>query len=191
MKKTLLLLLTFIGISSQSNAQMFHHNGFLCFDCYANIEIGGNMTMISGMEGAKSKPGFTIGLNNYKEINERIYLKFGFSYSQLGIKFEDDIDDLTIHTVGGSIGVNYLEQRDYQFFGGLQLEGNILKDWVYNDDVDINFLTYSLYAGGGLIFAENIELSVRYNLALANLSNDSAHNWKRNYITLTLGYTFL
>jgi len=191
MKKTLLLLLALIGFSNQSNAQMYYGNGFLCLDCYANIEIGGNMTMLSGMDKAKSKIGFSASLNNYKEINENIYLKFGFSYNNLGVKFEDNIDDLVIHTIGGNIGINYLQQRDYQFFGGFQLEGNLLKNSVYRDDFEIKFLTYSVYAGAGLIFAENIELSVKYNLGLANLSENPDYKLKRNHLTLSLGYTFL
>ena len=190
MKKILLLLLVLIGFSNQSHAQ-YYGNGFICLDCYGNIEVGANLTTIPNMEGAKPRIGFSAALNNYKEFNENIYLKFGISYHNLGAKFEnEDTEDLTIHTIGGTIGLNYVQQRDYQFFGGLQIEGNILKNWVYRDDVEINFLTYSIYGGAGLIFAENIELSVKYNLGLDNLSNNSEDNWKRSYLSLTLGYTF-
>lgn len=194
MKKTLLLLLALIGWANQANAQMYYGSGYLCLDCYPNIEVGANYPMISGMDNAKPKLGFNVGLFNYKEINEKIYIKFGPSFSQFKTGFDaEGVDDLTINTFSGNIAVHYLEQRNYQFFGGFSLEGNLAKDWIYfhNDAPEIKFLTYSIYAGGGLIFAERIELSVKYNLGLTNITSNSDYNWKRNYLSLNLGYTFL
>lgn len=193
MKKTLLLLLLFNGWSNQSNAQMYG-NSFICLDCYANIEVGANLPMFSGMENAKPKVGFSVAFNSYKEINERIYLKFGPSFSQFKVGFDQEgVDDLSIYTITGNVGVHYLKQRDYQFFGGVNLEGNLSKDWMSfnNEDREVEFLTYSLYAGGGLIFAERIELSAKYNFGLNSIVKTPENNWKRNYFSLTLGYTFL
>jgi len=194
MKKTLLSLLILIGWSNHSNAQMYYGRGFLCLDCYSNIEVGANLPMFSGMDNVKPKVGFSVAVSSYKEINERIYLKFGPSFSQFKVGIDQEgVDDLTINTIIGNVGVHYLKQRDYQFFGGINIEGNLVKDWLsYNNtSYDIEFLTYSVYAGGGLIFAERLELSAKYNLGLKNIAKHPDNNWKRNYFSLTLGYTFL
>jgi|SRR5690554_493524 len=195
MKKTLLSLLILIGWSNHSNAQMYHGSGFLCLDCYSNIEVGANLSMFSGMNNPEPKVGFSITIGSYKEINERIYLKFGPSFSQYKVGFDkESVDDLVIYTIAGNVGVHYLKQRDYQFFGGVNVEANIDKGWMSHNDThlyDIEFLTYSLYAGGGLIFAERIELSAKYNFGLKSIVDNPSNNWKRNYFSLTLGYTFL
>lgn len=193
MKKTLLSLLILMGWTNQSNAQIYYSR-FLCHDCYGNIEIGANLPMFSGIDNAKPKMGYSVAVGSYKEINERIYLKFGPSFSQFKIDFENEaVEDLAIYTIAGNIGVHYLEKRDYQFFGGVNIEGNISKNWMSHSgtDRDIEFLTYSLYAGAGLIFAERIELSAKYNLGLNSIVKNPENNWKRNYFSLSLGYTFL
>lgn len=193
MKKTLLSLLILMGWTNQSNAQIYYSR-FLCHDCYGNIEIGANLPMFSGIDNAKTKVGFSVAANTYKEINENFFLKLGPEFSQFKIGFDDaNVEDLTIYTVAGNIGVHYIERRNYQFFGGVNIEGNLTKDRMYYSGTsnEIQFLTYSLYAGAGLIFDKKIELSAKYNLGLTSINSNPEQKWKRNYASLSLGYTFL
>lgn len=193
MKKTLLSLFVFMGWANQSNAQIYYSR-FLCQDCYGNIEVGANLPMFSGIDNAKPKVGYSVAASSYKEINENIFLKFGPAFSQFKVGFDDaNIEDLTIYTVTGNVGVHYIEKRDYQFFGGVNIEGNLTKDRMSYSDAnnEIEFLTYSLYAGGGLILAKRLELNAKYNLGLTSINSNPEQKWKRNYVSLSLGYTFL
>lgn len=193
MKKTLFLLTLLIGWSNHSNAQ-YYYNKFICNDCYTNIEVGAIAPMFSGLQNARSDVGYSVSVGSYLELTDRVFIKFGPSFSQFKIDFNSSkIEDLTIYTVVGNFGVHLREKKGYQFFSGVNLETNISKNFLSEGSTyhDVEFLTYSLYAGAGLIVSERIEVNARYNFALNNLNTNPALKWKRNYFAFSLGYTFL
>lgn len=199
MKKFLLTLAIAVGTTVFSYSQ-FYGNGFLCFDCESSFEAGIISSSLSGRSDTSQKIGFYIGFYQYKYVSEKVSLRFGTSYNNLGAKIKDFDSPLVFHSINFPLSVHYFPAENYQVFAGGELGTNFFGK-LPNSDSDgfmsdfslhDNFTLFdaSLIFGAGYILAENIDINLKYNLGVTNVSKNEDFNWKKNWLTLSVGYTF-
>ncbi len=204
MKKILLTFVAIIGISTFSHSQ-YYGGGNICLDCYSSIEVGGISSSISGLDGTKSKFGFYFGYYQFKDISESFAFRFGFSYNNLGAKMDNsDLyknDKLIMHSINIPLSLHYNYQRKYQAFAGGELGTNFFgklpnlktsNEQYDNFDFHENFTLFdaSVFVGVGYIISETIDFNLKYNLGVTNISAKDDNDWKKSWITLSVGYTF-
>lgn len=200
MKKTLLLL-TFLTISTSAFSQWGAWGNF-CSDCYTGIEVGMVSSNISGFEGASAKTGFYAGFYQYAYLSDELSLRYGLSYSNIGSEVDGFDNPFIIHSINTPLSLHYIFKEQFQVFAGGELGTNLFgkfpnNDGDFVDDFDFNeniaFLDASAFAGVGYILNNTIDFSVRYNFGLTNLYGgdiEGAADWKKNWLTLSVGYTF-
>jgi len=200
LKKLLLICSLMLALTPKAFSQLGGY-GTICFDCIGSIEVGAVSSNVKGIGPTSSKPGFYIGFYSFKEINDNFALRFGANYTNHGAKLKDANYNLNIHSLRGALSLHYFIKQRYQVFGGGDFGGNFSKgegsldDEIYSKDGIkkgvVNLLDASVFMGAGIIVAEKIDISLKYNLGVTNLNDYKEGNaWKANWITLSVGYTF-
>jgi opacity protein-like surface antigen len=213
MKKSFLTLL--FVLSSIFSFSQFHHYGYMniCEECYTSIEVGGISSNISGYPGATSKMGFYFGIFQFRPLGdgEKFALRTGISYNNIGSKVEGFDTPLVIHSINAPLGLHYRINEKVQVFGGGELGTNLLvktpqKEILasdlssyynssYYNSTNNGFTSFdaSAYLGVGYIFKENIDINLKYNLAMTSINAGDVlerDKWKKSWLTLSVGYTF-
>ncbi|MEC4004985.1 outer membrane beta-barrel protein [Flavobacterium sp. SUN052] len=191
----LVLLLSFQSAHSQ-----YYMN--VCDDCYGSIEIGGLISSINGLDDASAKAGFYAGYYQFKPISETFSFRSGVSYNNIGAKIKDYDTPLVIHSINVPLSVHYILKEKYQFFIGGEIGTNFfgklpIKD-VQQTPTSDNFAFHdnfklidgSIFFGAGYIFFEHLDLNLKYNVGATNLANSNIIMYKKNWLTLSVGYTF-
>lgn len=200
MKKAFTLLLFLISIP-YSYSQ--HYYVSVCEDCYGSIEIGGIVSTISGIDGNTVNAGFYAGYYQFKPISDNFSFRSGVSYNNIGTKVTDYDTPLVIHAIDVPLSLHYILKEKYQFFAGGEIGTNIFGKLPTKNDIPTNtssdsftfrenFKTVdgSVFVGAGLIFIEHIDVNLKFNVGLTNISNSNFENYKKNWVTLSAGYTF-
>lgn len=201
MKKTLFLIITLFGLSFNSQAQ-FGGSSILCYDCYWSIEAGVNSATISGMEGSGQKIGFYFGSYRFFVINDDFAIRSGASYNNLGTKVKGEKKPYILHSINPSMSLHYfMQDQKFQVFGGGELglnfagklpssENNGFLDNILGFNDTFTTVDFSVFAGAGYIINKRLDINLKYNLGLTNVSVDDDFNWKKNWLTLSVGYSF-
>jgi len=205
MRKLFITALFIFGLLTTSKAQFYHGGGVLCFDCSTSIEAGAILSNVSGMDDASSKIGFYIGFYQYKYISDKFSLRMGTSYNNLGAKVKGADKPLIFHSVNLPITLHYLINDNIQVFAGGELGTNFFGELpkfedneTISDYIDFrdNFTLFdaSVVVGVGYIILNSIDINLKYNLGVTNIykpeSTFDDFNMKKNWLTLSLGYTF-
>lgn len=198
-KRYFFSLLLLLSITFSAEAQ--YYGGSICFDCETSIEIGAASSDISGMGDTSRKTGFYIGLYQYKPFSESFALRFGTSYTNLGTKIKEFDQPLITHTISFPASFHYIYRYKFQGFVGGDFnfnisskipdeEGNTVSAFGLSDK--ISFFDASIFVGGGIIVANNIDINLKYHLGVTNLNagDESDSKLKKNWMTLSVGYTF-
>jgi len=203
MKKLLLLLLVCLS-SHYSNAQ-FYGGGFIsgwCYECYTSIEAGVISSSIEGLENSSNKTGLYLGVYQNAYLNDFMSLRTGLTYNNLGAEIEGFKDPLIIHSINTPISLHFIFDQKIQVFGGLEIGANLFGKFPTNENSDnfdqsfdfsdnIEFLDLSALFGVGYIIADHIDINVKYNLGLTDISDNPAlGELKKNWFTLSVGYSF-
>ena len=193
MKKNLFILFIFVGCYNQSMAQFIRNNYVrLCDDCFVNIEAGAFIPTFSGLKNASTGVGYGISFYNYEDLktDKPLFLRYGLTMNIISVEF-DDVERNNYKILGSimDLSVHYRNRNGYQAFGGVNLESNFTSPDPGSEDA-IEFLTYGLFGGFGLIISENIEINFKYNLGLRNISKNPNQKFKKNYFGVSLGYSF-
>ena len=199
--KKLLFLTVFTLFSTFYSYSQYMGGGGFCIDCYSSIEVGANTSNISGLEGAESKLGFYIGFYQYRYLSESFSLRYGASYNNLGAKIKGYDDPIVIHGINFPLSVHYTYQNQFQGFLGGELGTNFfgsLPEYESSDPFDQTFefqdtftlFDASIFVGVGYIIAEHIDINLKYNYGVTNISQSPEEDWKKNWLTLSVGYTF-
>lgn len=204
--KKLLLTLGFTICITFSHSQMFYGGSNVCFDCYGSIEVGAVSSNISGLDNSSQKIGFHFGLYSYKYVSETVTFRFGFSYDNLGATLDDpdnllENNRLIIHSINFPLSVHYTYNNQFQGFAGGELgtnffgkipvpKANDLQYVNYDFNSHFKFFDASIFVGAGYILANNIDINLKYNLGVTNVSKEDSNNWKKNWFTLSIAYTF-
>src|SRR5690606_4239192 len=197
--KKLLYSALFFCTSFFSHSQ--YYGGMFCLDCYSSIEIGAISSNISGFEGASAKTGFYFGIYQFADLSDSFALRYGTSYTNIGSKIKGFDDPLIIHSINFPLSLHYAYQEQFQgfiggelgtnFFGKLPLsEGGDAFDQSFEFRDKFTLFDVSIFAGVGYILADNIDFNLRYNFGVTNVSLDSEQDWKKNWLTLSVAYTF-
>ncbi|MAN28672.1 MULTISPECIES: porin family protein [Mesonia] len=198
MKKILLSFLL-IFCSFFANAQFY---GGFCFDCESSIEAGVVYSNISGLEGASPKAGFYIGFYQFAYLSDDFALRAGTSYSNIGAEVDGYENPLVIHSIGFPLSLHYQYKYSFQVFAGGELGTNFfgqLPAYESEDTFDNSFefsdqftsFDASIIIGAGKIFFDTIDVNIRYNLGVTNINKDiNGPKLKKNWLTLSVGYTF-
>lgn len=203
LKLHLTLFLFFLSFYTSQAQYRYGYGGFMCYSCDTSIEAGILLSNVNGLE-ASERPGFYLGLYEYKEFNDNWAIRFGVGYTNTGAKLKDYKKDFILHSgILEPISVHYTFMKKYKVFLGGDLAMHVAGKVPMNgpDDSDFTFLPknintidFSLFAGTGYKVTENIDLHLRYNLGLSNLNDaeddDKKAKWKRNYLTVSFAYTF-
>ena len=198
MKKLLLILTFTLFISYQSYSQFY---GYFCYDCYTSIEVGGISSNISGLENSSAKTGFYIGFFVYNEISDSFSLRYGTTYNNIGAEIDGYEEPLVIHSINFPLGLHYIKDYKYQAFVGGELGTNYFGKYPLSNNSDPfydtfefseNFTSFdaSIYFGVGYIIAEVIDINLKYNLGVTNISKNLEEDLKKNWLTLSVGYSF-
>jgi hypothetical protein len=207
MQKLLLLaiLLFFTNLSfGQFGGWGNNYNGFgtVCEDCYASIEAGIINSTISGLDNSSAKTGFHIGFYQYKNFSENFAMRSGITYNNIGAKVDGFDNPFIIHSINTPLSLHYIFKEKFQIFGGGEIGLNFFgdvpsNDGDFNDDQDLtDILTtadVSVFLGVGYIINNNFDINLRYNLGLTDIYNGAVigfQEWKKNWFTLSVGYTF-
>jgi len=203
-------IFTFIFLSFSTAYSQFFGGTGICFDCYTSMEIGVVSSSISGLDRSSPKTGFYIGFYQYNDISDSFAFRVGISYNTLGAKMKDEElferSQFSIHAVGVPLSLHYTYKRRFQGFFGGEISSNVAgklpkikgepDDWYGEDDPmfdfrdNVNFFDASIFFGTGIILIENIDISLKYNIAVSKLSKNEIDNWKKNWLTLSVAYTF-
>jgi|SRR5690606_3152486 len=192
---TLFFCTTFLSHSQ------YYGGGIFCLDCYSSIEVGAISSNISGLEGGSAKTGFYIGMYQFVDLSDSFALRYGTSYNNIGSKVDGFDDPLVIHSINFPLSLHYIFKEQFQGFVGGELGTNFfgkLPQYESGDSFDHSFefrdnLTLfdtSIFLGVGYILAENIDFNLKYNFGLTNISLLDDTEWKKNWLTLSVAYTF-
>ncbi len=200
-----LLTLGFTICTTVSFSQIFYGAGAICLDCYSSIEVGAVSSKISGLDNSSQKIGFHFGYYHFKYVSETVTFRFGISYDNLGATMDDPNNllknnRLIFHSVNLPFSVHYTHNNQFQGFGGGELGTNFfgkiptLKGEGDSDTFDFhenfNLIDASVFVGVGYILGYNIDINLKYNLGVTNISKIEDNNWKKNWFTLSIAYTF-
>src|SRR5690554_1759489 len=205
--KKLLLTLGFAMCVTFSHSQMFYGGGgSVCLDCYSSIEVGAVSSNISGLDNSSQKIGFHFGYYSYKYVSETVTFRFGVSYDNLGATLDDpdnllESNRLIIHSINFPLSVHYTYNNQFQgfaggeagtnFFGKIPARKTSSTQYVdYDFNSNFNLFDASVFVGAGYILANNIDINLKYNLGVTNVSKNDDNNWKKNWFTLSIAYTF-
>lgn len=199
LKLHLALLLLFLSCYT-SYAQYGYGNGFYCFDCEFTIEVGGTVSNINGLD-TSEKAGVYIGIFNSYEFNNTWAIRYGLGYASLGARNKEYKTNVVLHTMLiEPISVHYTFQKKFKTFLGVNVGSTIASKNPYNEDEPgmtlfgkgIKFMDLSIFAGGGYKLTDKIDLNLKYDLGLTNINDmeDSTAKWKKNWLTLSVAYTF-
>jgi hypothetical protein len=184
-----------------------HYTYIICEDCYSSYEIGANQSTISGF-GSSPKIGFYAGFFHFKPINDKFAIRAGGTYNNMGGKVTGYDTPLVIHSVNIPVSLHYRINDILQCFAGGEIGTNMFGKLpqnaktasvtdVFGKNFDMmdtfRFMDGSAFAGLGYILANNIDINLRYNLGLTSINKKDyldQQPWKKNFITLSLGYTF-
>lgn len=193
-----------LSYSFNSNAQ-FYGGSFIggwCYDCYTSLEAGVVSSSISGLENSSNKTGLYVGVYQYAYLNDFMALRSGISYNNLGAELEGFENPLIIHSINTPISLHFIFNQQIQVFGGLEIGTNLFGkfptyensnnfDQSYDFSDNFKFLDLSALFGVGYIIADHIDINVKYNLGLTDISDNPAlGELKKNWFTLSVGYTF-
>lgn len=190
--------------SYYANAQYFGSSfiGSWCYDCSTSIEAGVISSSISSLENSSDKTGLYVGLYQYAYLNDFMSLRTGLSYNNLGAELEGFKDPLIIHSINTPISLHFIFYQKIQVFGGFEIGTNLFGKFPTNENSNnfdqsfdfsdnIKFLDLSALFGVGYIIADHIDINVKYNLGLTDISDNPAlGELKKNWFTLSVGYTF-
>lgn len=206
MKKNLIILFLFTCSLSfgQFGAWGNNYGGFggVCEDCYTSLSIGVISSNINGIDNASSKTGFHFGYYSYADLGDKIAMRFGLEYNNIGAKVDGFDNPLIIHAVHTPLTLHYRFNEKIQIFGGGSLGLNFFGKWPTNDgdfqddDSDLtDFITNldgSALLGVGYTLGYNIDINLSYNLGLTNIFKSPivGGEWKKNWLTLSAAYTF-
>ncbi|WP_413512277.1 hypothetical protein [Myroides odoratus] len=99
------------------------------------------------------------------------------------------------------VSVHYTFKNKFKTFIGGDLGTTISAKNPYDEDEpgmtlfaeSIKFFDFSLFFGGGYKLTDKIDINLKYNLGLTNINDskeENAKKWRKNYLTLSMGYTF-
>lgn len=203
--KKILLTFSIVFCTTFASYSQFYGGGGFCIDCYTSIEVGGVSSSVSGMDNTSSKFGFHFGVYQFKDLSDSFALRYGMAYNNLGAKMDNsDLyknDKLIMHSINIPLSLHYNYQRKYQAFLGGELGTNFFgklptlksstqqyDNFDYTDN--FNLIDVSVFIGVGYIIIENIDINLKYNLGVTNVSKNDNYDWKKNWITLSVAYTF-
>lgn len=200
MKKPLLVL-AFVFCTTYTSQAQYWGGPWFCFDCYSSIEVGGISSTIFGMEDSSAKLGFYIGFYQYIDISDSFAFRSGLSYNNLGAEIEGFDNPLVIHSINFPLSVHYIYKETFQGFVGGELGTNFFGKLPVYESADsfdhsfefrdnFTFFDASVFFGVGYIIADNIDINLRYNLGVTNISKNPIQDWKKNWLTLSAAYTF-
>lgn len=204
MKKTIITLYLIVFTFVNSHSQFYGGGGSICLDCHASIEVGSVLSTISGLDNSSEKFGFHIGYYQFKYVSESFTFRYGLSYSNLGAKFDDpdnllEYNKLIIHSINIPLSVHYTYKNQFQAFAGGELGTNFFgklpvsnNPMAFQTDFNerIKLFDGSVFIGAGYILADTIDFNIKYNFGLTNISQDNDNNWRENWFTLSIAYTF-
>jgi Outer membrane protein beta-barrel domain len=204
-KKSLLA----IGLLTASLLPSQHITYIICEDCYSGLEVGVNQSNVTGFPQGSPKIGFYAGFFRFKPMNEKFTLGIGATYNNIGAKVSGYDTPLIIHSINSPVGIYYRINDMFQCFAGGELGVNMfgklpqnektaaVSDTYFGKDFDMmhTFKAFDggVFAGAGYILANNIDINLRYSLGLTSVNkNDHLEKnpWKKNFLTLSIGYTF-
>ena len=199
LKLHLTFLLLFLSFYT-SYAQYYGGNGFFCYDCTFTVEVGGTLANVNGIE-ASEKAGLYVGIFNSYEFNDTWAIRYGMGYANLGAKIKEHNTNIVLHTVLiEPASVHYTIKDRFKTFLGGNIGISMAGKNPYSEEESgmmlmpdgIKFFDLSIFAGGGYKLTDEIDLNLKYNLGLTNINNmeDSTAKWKKNWLTLSVAYTF-
>lgn len=201
LKLHLTLLFLFLCIySSKAQYGYGHYNNFVCYTCDFGIEVGALVSNINGLD-TSEKPGFYIGFYNTKEFDDNWAIRFGLGYANLGAKVKEYNTNVVLHTaIVEPISVHYTFRNKIKTFVGMNLGITMLGKNPYNEDSPgmsffpegIKMFDFSVFAGTGYKLTDNLDLNLKYDLGLTNINDmeNSKDKWKKNWLMLSVAYTF-
>lgn len=205
MKKILFTLILVCSTAFTSYSQFFYGGGGFCLDCYTSIEVGAVSSSISGMDNTSSKIGFHFGVYQFRDISDSFSFRYGIAYNNLGAKMDNPKlytnDKLIMHSINIPLSLHYNYQRKFQGFLGGELGTNFfgklpnlkISNYQYDNfdyHENFNLLDASVFVGVGYILIETIDINLKYNFGVTNVSAKDENDWKKNWLTLSVSYTF-
>lgn len=187
-------------VSSLSYSQIYNRVS-ICEECYYSLEVGGVNSIISGVEDSSPKLGLYAGIFEYIPISEKLAIRAGATYSNIGSKVKDFDTPIKIHSINTPVSLHYRFKENLQFFGGGELGSNFHYKLPMKKNSDQEFeivdsfkpIDFSAFLGIGYILLNHIDFNLKYNLGFTNLNNGDNFNenpLKKNWLTLSVGYTF-
>ncbi|GAA3989746.1 porin family protein [Hymenobacter antarcticus] len=190
MKKVLLSLGLLVGVASAANAQ----------EARFGIKAGVNLANVTNtdVEAKKNLIGFAAGVMADFSFSDLISLHPEVLFSQKGVKFEDGKNTAQIRTNYIDVPVLLRVKADGLFFeagpqvgflASQKFEANGTTITTSTDGtrkVDVGYI-----AGVGYQLPQGLELGVRYNGGISDLSDPSAGEKTRNSVfQFQVGYLF-
>ncbi|MBB1150732.1 MULTISPECIES: outer membrane beta-barrel protein [unclassified Myroides] len=200
MKTKIHLTLVLFFLFFYSSYAQYYGNGFFCYTCDFGIEIGGTASNINGLD-TSEKAGIYIGIYNSYEFNDTWAIRYGLGYANLGARSKEYKTNVVLHTMLiEPISVHYSFKNKFKTFTGVNIGSTIVSKNPYNEEEPgmtlfgkgIKFMDMSVFAGAGYKLTENIDLNLKYDLGLTNINDieGSKDKWKKNWLTLSVAYTF-
>jgi len=200
MKTKIHLTLVFFFLFFYSSYAQYYGNGLFCYTCDFGIEIGGTVSNINGLD-TSEKAGIYIGIYNSYEFNDTWAIRYGLGYANLGAKNKEYKTNIILHTVLiEPISVHYSFKKKFKTFTGVNIGSTLASKNPYNEDEPgmtlfgkgIKFIDMSVFAGAGYKLTDKIDLNLKYDLGLTNINDmeGSMDKWKKNWLTLSVAYTF-
>ena len=137
-----------------------------------NLEIG----LLFNTKGTKAEAGSITSKTNLGYLDVPILAKYNFGS-----------DDMGIMAIGGlSLGYGIMGKYKLDFDGNEE-ESDVV--WGSDDDSDFKALDYGVIVGAGLMI-DKLQITLTYNLGLANISpyEDDSYNVNNNVIRLGVSY---
>lgn len=109
-------------------------------------------------------------------------------------------DRLIIHSIDIPLSVHYTYKNLFQgfldgelgtnFFGELPTYKNTNSSNEFDFRENFKLFDASVFVGGGYILVNNIDINLKYNFGVTNINENESYNWKKNWLTLSIAYTF-
>ncbi|QCX38677.1 PorT family protein [Aureibaculum algae] len=197
--KRIFLLLFFV--TSITHSQFYH-----------GLDVGVNSTNTDFMVGESVEPsrstGFWVGYVAERELNDRIFVRLGFTFNRRSFKA---ISRRGINTSNENWGIDVIEipinlgyylnfnRRNLQFFvdAGLNVGYHnraITKndtETVFLDiggDADVKRLGFGANASVGVLVKKRVKLRLNYYNGLTNIMNTDSDTWKNKTIGISINY---
>lgn len=181
MKKFFFILFFLISMSSFSQS--------LDCNCSFGFKAGANYASITDASELSYKTGFLIGIFAGVKFDDYLGMQGDLIYSQQGA----DVDDETINMnyLNFPIVLRYYVIRGLNIHAGPQF-GMLLDDNIedlYESPVEAELFDFTGVVGVGYDLLTRFKIEARYNFGLTDIAVDE--NGKNNFISFSLGYSFL